>query len=807
MRVATGNTALHTRQEMENCAFCLGRHSHENCRKVKDVGVRKSILVKFARCFKCLQKGHRARDCKLSELCKSCGQSRHISICEKQVRPVVNEFEVVSDVNPTSSSPRIFHVGAGGRVALQTACAAITGEGEPQKVRVLFDAGSHCSFVTARVAQLVQLPMSRQDLLAVSTFGQSSRDVKLRDVVHVKVSALEGEKVFNVKAYVVPEISTIQNKHVEYAKFDYPHLKRLWFSDVSKRRDEMVINVLIGADYLWNFQKGCTIRGKCDEPVAMETEPDWVLSGPMKGRDTCSDSHLAQVNFISSSLEKQESLKDVHRLWDLETLGIRDTEDEVHETFKNSISFNGIRYSVRLPWKEGHPELPSNYSTSLNHLRTQVRKLERDPEILREYAAIIEDQLQSGIIEEVIELERAPKVDYLPHQAVVWKESATTKVRVVYDASSREGKDEACLNDCLHVGPPLTPVLYNILLQFRENRVILVGDGEKAFFNVEVDKQDRDCLHFLWVANPPDLSQVVVYRFCQVVFGLNASPFLLNATLRHDIKKYEDCDPSFVSRLLDSFYVDDFVGARRTSEEVMELYQKVQSRMAQGAFKLRKWLTNDAQVRDEIETDTPLENKQVPVSEEDTTYPLFWIRNRGEWKQFVKHRVNEILKMSGKGDWRYCPSQQNPADIGLRGMTALDLKQSVLWWKDPSWLVESEDNWPTEDLIVPTTQSQAEEKKASVMVLQADLSPGLASIVEIANYSCVHTLLRVTAWIKRFCFNAGKRTKSERECGPLSLNELAQVEVDWIKIVQSELKQQGNYDNNNNNTLFTLVQA
>ena len=70
---------------------------------------------------------------------------------------------------------------------------------------------------------------------------------------------------------------------------------------------------------------------------------------------------------------------------------------------------------------------------------------------------------------------------YLPHQAVVRKESATTKVRVVYDASSREGKVEACLNDCLHVGPPLTPLLYNILLRFRENRVILVGTQKRPF--------------------------------------------------------------------------------------------------------------------------------------------------------------------------------------------------------------------------------------------------------------------------------------------------------------------------------------
>ena len=108
---------------------------------------------------------------------------------------------------------------------------------------------------------------------------------------------------------------------------------------------------------------------------------------------------------------------------------------------------------------------------------------------------------------------------------------------MVYDASSKENKNVACLNDCLHAGPPLTPLLYNILLRFRENRVVLVGDIEKAFLNVEVDPEDRDCLRFLWVEKPPDLSQVVVYRFCRVVFGLNGSPFLLNATLQHHIKR------------------------------------------------------------------------------------------------------------------------------------------------------------------------------------------------------------------------------------------------------------------------------
>ena len=56
----------------------------------------------------------------------------------------------------------------------------------------------------------------------------------------------------------------------------------------------MVIDLLVGADYLWHFQKGCTIRGKYDEPVDVETKLGWVLSGPLKGQDMCADVHFTQ---------------------------------------------------------------------------------------------------------------------------------------------------------------------------------------------------------------------------------------------------------------------------------------------------------------------------------------------------------------------------------------------------------------------------------------------------------------------------------------------------------------------------------
>lgn len=75
----------------------------------------------------------------------------------------------------------------------------------------------------------------------------------------------------------------------------------------------------------------------------------------------------------------------------------------------------------------------------------------------------------------------------------------------------------------------------------------------------------------------------------------------------------------------------------------------------------------------------------------DSKTALCWIQNRGEWKQFVRHRVNEILKLSNKKDWGHCPGEENPVDIGSRGTLGSKLKEEKLWWCGPEWLTQKED--------------------------------------------------------------------------------------------------------------------
>ena len=157
-------------------------------------------------------------------------------------------------------------------------------------------------------------------------------------------------------------------------------------------------------------------------------------------------------------------------------------------------------------------------------------------------------------------------------------------------------------------------MLLDILVRFREKRVALIRDVEKAFLNIEVDKEDRDFLRFLWLDHMSDpSSKILIYHFCRVVFGLNTSPFLLNATLRHHISKFKDEDPEFVRRMIESFYVDDLVTGKDNTAKAFMLYEKSKNRLASGRFKMHKWTTNDKALKDLIEQEEnrKLENASV----------------------------------------------------------------------------------------------------------------------------------------------------------------------------------------------------
>ena len=111
----------------------------------------------------------------------------------------------------------------------------------------------------------------------------------------------------------------------------------------------------------------------------------------------------------------------------------------------------------------------------------------------------------------------------------------------------------------------------------------------------------------------------------------------------------------------------------------------------------------------------------------DSMTALYWIRNTGEWKQFVSHRVNEILKLTTKGDWGHCPGKENPADIGSRGELGTTLKSNRLWWVGPEWLTKPKEEWPKFEGACKSQKVVEEERKSATMIVQVKVCASICA--------------------------------------------------------------------------------
>ena len=112
---------------------------------------------------------------------------------------------------------------------------------------------------------------------------------------------------------------------------------------------------------------------------------------------------------------------------------------------------------------------------------------------LEEYDAIIHEQLEEGVVEEV-EMPAKEKGFYIPHKTVIRENAATTKMRVVYDASARAKDTAPSLNEFLETEPPLQNQIWGVLVRGRFHAVAIAGDLRKAFLQVRIREDDRDAL-------------------------------------------------------------------------------------------------------------------------------------------------------------------------------------------------------------------------------------------------------------------------------------------------------------------------
>lgn len=298
--------------------------------------------------------------------------------------------------------------------------------------------------------------------------------------------------------------------------------------------------------------------------------------------------------------------------------------------------------------------------------------------------------LDAGHAEKANELGESPQgpISHMPHRGVVRPGSETTKLRVVFDASSKAA-GKLSLNDVLYAGPNLNPSLSDILIRFRVHNVAIMSDIEKAFLQIELAEKERDALRFLWYQSTPKQGEILPpikeYRMTRVLFGATCSPFLLVATLRHHLKGVEENFPRTAKILSDNLYVYDFVTGADSVEEAEQICKEAQAILNMGGMNLRKWRSNNQDVMASL---TEIETAQTAIPELAPT-KILGVEWRPATDEFVFEMSALIAFLASRQDTKRFLLQASARifePFGFLAPTTITAKMfQRLWVRGTAW--------------------------------------------------------------------------------------------------------------------------
>ena len=597
-----GSATALTVHETVSCHFCSQGHPTEKCYKFRRLNLdeRHEKIKSLGLCFRCLNKNCYSKICKKFCSVQGCENGRHhFLLCRKKFdnRNEQNgsqntELKDSSLSKSVGSNPAMMSAKSHSTTSIIMQIMKVPVQSKNGKIKfanVLLDTGSDKTYISSQFCNEIKPKWEGCEPVSYTAFGSKETGSRTMRNVYTLLLSCKDNQLLPVVATEIPVICAPlvcpKLSDVDFTPFNDVELVNCFDKRVN-------IDILIGLDCYWSCMKPGFV--KSGNLVAQETLFGWVLSGLSP---QISSQNLSVSNVSSTLLSFNDvSQADLHKFWDLESIGISDCNKQVVDPvlidFNTSVIFSNGRYEVSLPWKNGKKcHLQSNMLSAKKRLDNLTRKLNKDPQLEEGYFEYFNDLESKSMIEEVKigENDEFP-VFYLPHRPVVRSDSLTTKIRPVFDASAA-GPNCISLNDCLSAGPNLLPDLVEILLRFRRWPIAVTGDIKKAFLQVQLRKEDRDVHRFLL---PKPDGQVRVMRFTRVTFGINCSPFLLNAVIKYHLQKQEKC--LAVQNLEDNLYVDDFLTGGDSPHEVCSLIRHSSDILASAGFTLGKWKSNDPAV-------------------------------------------------------------------------------------------------------------------------------------------------------------------------------------------------------------------
>ncbi|KAL4154334.1 hypothetical protein QTP88_000213 [Uroleucon formosanum] len=595
--------------KVTKCPLCSAPHKLYSCDKFNKLTIhdRRQTVAKLSLCYNCLNAGHRVESCYFPN-CPKCGLRHNSKLHEDKGVSQIPKPAVPQDENNDNIVTFSQEVQSHSEETVLLATAIIhiyNNNGQRYKCRAVLDSGSQLNFIDQNFAKKLGLNFYQNDF---SITGVGSMTSSAKYFSKTIISSRLGSHSFNVTLHSLPVIvPALPAKLINQSILNIPdHI-------LGKLADPQFgvpgpIDILLGADIFF----GTLGSGKwplSKHSALYQTDFGWIIAGklPILSHNNTSFTTVSS----SSALSLCTSIANSKRI----------EENMAEDIFNSTYTQNASgRFIVKLPFKQDPSCLGDSRSMARRRFLNLEKKLIKDATLARSYKAFMDEYRDLGHME-LADLDYQGPTYYLPHHAVFKLDSATTKVRVVFDGSA-VASSGLSLNDILLRGPKVQPDLIQILWRFRIHNIVITADVAKMYRQVLVSSEDCNLQRIFFRASPDEASQE--YKLNTVTYGTKSASYLATRCL-HQV--FLDSHDNSVKRILaQDFYVDDLLSCGRSEDECFEIHQRLQLILNQVGFPLRKWCSSSRSLINRIPHANADPNFMVKLNEEDmiSTLGLLW---------------------------------------------------------------------------------------------------------------------------------------------------------------------------------------
>ncbi|XP_026830319.1 uncharacterized protein LOC105279648 [Ooceraea biroi] len=606
------------------CPLCKARHFMSACPTfTAGSPIQRRELVKHhKRCYNCLSQSHAVGECQSKYSCRTCQQRHHSLLHDSSdSRADTSAAASVANASPTppphqpvasdttiqslcSSTPK-----ARSQVLLATAWVTVgASSGRSFAVRALLDQGSEMmTFISECLVQNLRAKRITMPVAVSAIGGVLAGNFNKAVVISVSPRKSTAPSL-SAPAVIMPQLTSYAPRKV-IDLHSLSHLANLSWADPDPGSAEP-IDVIIGADLYGSVILDGIRRGGQGDPIAQNSIFGWLISGPVgltassNASSAClaTDAHPAvSVHHISVSPSLDAELR---RFWEVEEVPRKAllTPEEIrcenHFIHTHSRTPGG-RYIVRLPFKT---ELPINIGATRFIAEKQAESLSRrfhaNPVLFKEYAEFLNEYESLGHMRRVPLGEPTDHCVYIPHHPVLRESSATSRLRVVFNASSRSSNGTS-LNDHLLPGPKLQSEFASVILKWRSFRYVYTADIAKMFRQILVDPLDTQYQHILW---KPNVNEAPIdFELLTVTYGMACSPYEALRVIKQVASDEGHRFPCARAILLENSYVDDVCFGYHRVSELRKIRDELTELLRRGGFELRKWASNSAELLSDID--------------------------------------------------------------------------------------------------------------------------------------------------------------------------------------------------------------